>query len=390
MLRVIRTGMLLSVLGAAATVSALPTCPDEIEVILGLDVDIDALTKRPGSRRLTGYLEDLSVAIEKEKDPEKLIDSLVANDVRGTAFRLEEITDFYKDRSDDIAKLHVRFKRLEDTMGVLDGYASAVKSLEGMKVPATLKRKRDTMIAYMKGRYDTERATFAKFLVREGWLAPDADGIGPMIQRALKTIEDESWQKPRKDRKHVAEALMTHLERMETKPYNMTVLQGPIGIHELRRDLRRIIIQAQATDGLILLKADKHPEKLDPRLQKALADYASPESRKYVTFKENPLQKNPIHLSESSMFWVSDMVSRLGKVKDLGEAEDSIIEALIQTGLAKNATDARRQAEPFAERLKDFDPKNPSVVKRAGQLYREIRQVPGLEQMIKEIKKAID
>ena len=112
------------------------------------------------------------------------------------------------------------------------------------------------------------------------------------------------------------------------------------GLHEMRRKLRWLLIDINLMRGRI----DTRPEKIPARLLPLLVGevQALP---KYLQIVRDPGIKSPVYISEAQFRVLSNLVERLGRVKDNGELLTNVSGALYQAGKAGiSRAQARQQA----------------------------------------------
>lgn len=122
-------------------------------------------------------------------------------------------------------------KALEDALGQLDVFM-------------TLRRPKDA-----------EKAARAlmKMLDEDDWL--DRNGRSPLLQDLQARLYNLKWLPPQEDRKFLLMKLVDQAESVRSTEYDMKRLGD--GLHELRRELRWVVIDSQNTDGLVFSSAAK-------------------------------------------------------------------------------------------------------------------------------------
>lgn len=122
-------------------------------------------------------------------------------------------------------------KALEDALGQLDVFM-------------TLRRPKDA-----------ERAARAlmKMLDEDDWL--DRNGRSPLLQDLQARLYNLKWLSPQEDRKFILTKLIDQAESVRGTDYDMKRLGD--GLHELRRELRWLVIDSQNTGGLVFSSAAK-------------------------------------------------------------------------------------------------------------------------------------
>lgn len=362
-------------------------CGPNFAKVLG--TDSKSLRKQAGPRRFTQHLERLAETIESEKDAERLIDAFMRDDLRASAFKAEELGRVYRGESKEMEKFFLKFKGFEDALGKVDEAAADLKFLESLKPTAKQRYLHGQLTTYARGRLKAKREAFGQFLVREGWTDAKEGGMGDALERAVKWLKESDWERTSKDRKIFLRAMDEHLKMLGSNPYDMNVLQGKTGIHQLRRDIRKFLIQAQAADGLVLVRPDKDVSKLPARTQELLKAFSTPEARKYVTFPPNEREKNPAQLRESNVVWTSEMVKRIGDVKEYGEAEEALVAAVLDAKITADPHTAHELVQPFLVQHPKYDPKQPDIHERARRLFEEFKAMQIVEGLRKDLKKAL-
>jgi hypothetical protein len=286
---------------------------------------VDGPVERPFERVLV-HAAKIDAVLRSESDPDKLVDVVMAKDLRRQVFLLEGIAKLYSGIHGKPAEaVHVGVKTLEDHIGHFSMTRSNFETAK--KVGANPKA-----VALLEADMKASRAALKELLQNE-WM-PDAKGRISGLRDAVEDWGEARWGNVAKDREQVTEELARRLSKIESTPYDMNLLED--GIHELRRDLRWFPIYAESLNGLVQLD-DTNPIA-------AYKDMASAPiaSTKYVQLPAADRETSPVNVSKSVYCALMQLTLDLGGLKDSGEPIHFIRDAYVRAGLgdAAKAQDA--------------------------------------------------
>ncbi|HVH44769.1 MAG TPA: hypothetical protein VM925_20590 [Labilithrix sp.] len=254
--------------------------------------------------RFAPYLKTLKTTLEAEETVEKIAERLLASG-RPATFSLQALCRVYGKADPQFNVIRDDFKRLEDGIGAYakwdDLYQAAVS---GGKDAATVER--------LKGQRDEALTRFTKLLTEQQWRTEAG------APTRLKTIEDFlngfAWQTRAEDRKTVLAHLIDELEDLKSTTYDMKVLEHGDGVHELRRDLRWVLIEQLGLNGMIVVK--------DANDACPIAAYSALTSAsRYTSLRATAVEPDPCRVSLCVVGAAAKAVDEIGNVKDQAETE---------------------------------------------------------------------
>lgn len=302
-------------------------------------------------------------------DVGKVVDGMIDKDIRRQVFLLEGGLKFYKKAYPELEPQLVKVKALEDVLGHVKGTSTMLALAKDKGAPKAV-------IDVLQHHADDAR-TRLETLVKQEWM-PDESGQVPAIADLLNTFESVDWMSYKDDKSFVRKEFSRRLKKMGAVPYKMDELQGDVGVHELRRNLRWVPIYAEALDGLVQHDADNNPVKAyEPLLKEDIS------SSKYMNLPEADFEKKPVTVSKSLYAANMTLVGAFGALKDRGEEIEEIALAYKEAGLAPDY----ESAEHMALDLLGLDASEPATLRQeAGKLYQELSDNDLFKAMRKDYK----
>lgn len=298
---------------------------------------------RPRERVLT-WTAILDERLRGVDTPSALVERILEKDLRRQLFLLEGILKLYRKDHDALTPHRDEVKALEDAIGDVTGLRAQIAALKDASgVPPEAK----AWLAEQLG--DAEEALVV--LVRERWF-PDADGKVPAVKDLVGTLDKLYFGTARDDMSFLADELRDELKEIRDTRYDMADLQGDVGMHELRRDLRWFPIYVEALDGLVQLSAEQNPVE---RYRKLLDDDLS--RSRFVKLPPPDLDKKTMTVSLSLYTAVMEQVLGLGALKDEREEIEGLAHALTGVGKAPTLQEAEALASQMLGRSPDADAK---------------------------------
>ncbi|MEO5581297.1 MAG: hypothetical protein ABIR66_01285 [Saprospiraceae bacterium] len=231
---------------------------------------------------------------------------LYQHDLRTPLFMLEGLSRIYGNikPSKKMKKLNERFKSLEDSVGVLDYYASFEKEFSenknvGLKVNVFLQSKADQSLQ-----------TLNTILKDGNWL----NGI--RINKIRKSLKSYPWiENEKKEMIALKQSYQKEIKAIKSfaSKTKFSFKNVEADLHEMRRRVRWLSIYPQALGGAIKLR-EMNSVKV------VLKKYITPEvmNSPYNLLPEMPLLKEHILLDKNVFLSLSWIISALGKLKDQG------------------------------------------------------------------------
>ena len=289
--------------------------------------------------RFTPYLNTLKSTLESGKPTDEIAKRLLDSG-RPAAFSLQALCRVYGDADPKFKEMRDDFKGLEDGIGAYDKwYTIYQQALSENKDAATLAR--------LKQQSDDALAEFTKLLTDRQWLTT---GGAPTRLSTIETfLNGFAWGTRADDRKRVLKPMIKELKDIKETTYDMKILEVGNGIHELRRDIRWVLIEQLALNGMITTKDDC-----------PIPAYASiPNDNRYGALHASPSEPNPCQVSGCLVFAAAKTVSDLGDLKDQAEVEVNI---------ANGADVVPERLQPAAKAIYDGIVQNDLVGKYQEQL----------------------
>jgi len=304
--------------------------------------------------------------------PAVLADQLLKNDVRLQVFYLEGILKLYRKRFPGAADAqYQKVKALEDALGQASGARSVLMMAEKHDgLPAAA-------LTWLRDEVKRNDKALADLLGAQ-W-TPDAKGCLPALDGVLSFLKETPWDGYQEDRKYLQKELGRRLKKFSKVDFDMNLLQGDTGVHELRRQLRWLPIYAVALDGLVALDGTRNPVS---EYESLLQNRDLVES-KYSKLPASDRESDPLLFSHSLYLRNSQLIGELGGLKDEGEEIEGVAFALEGAHLAHDPAEAVAKAKNIMGLPQNADN---NVFARSGEILDEMNRVDYIKAMRNEIK----
>lgn len=249
-----------------------------------------------------------NLKLRPDESQRSQISRMIKGDVRRSVFQLEGLARIFKDAAPlSFEKMKTRLKDLEDALGELD------ERIDYLKFAMSLNADEDA-IKSLKARVKDSRVKLAK-LVSE-WTRRRKDK-GSRFNRLVTRVKDSNEVTPEENRRLILKALVKHIQKIEELPFDTYELQK--GTHEMRRQLRWILIYMQAAGGLFTLDDGEAGLSADiiTRFGSLVRDPIADKPINQLPLV--PEIENPIHIHRILYLAISKAVSELGEIKTFGE-----------------------------------------------------------------------
>lgn len=258
-------------------------------------------------------------------DAEK-IEYFLSSDARVIFFRLQSLSRIY-DKEYDVFFSDYKdfFKKFEDLFGKVDLYSSLTA------VATRLKEK--TLITHFNELKQEASKNLLLALEQEGFTSNPEKKIAE-LKKSIASFDD--WKKPLKDKKIHIKRLISESERLikDIKDRKFSEDDIELGLHELRRRVRWLVIHVQTLNGLTQYQTQaKLPSKTESWFEEMLS--RSPKLL-YTSFLKmrDPDIADPIIIPQKLHAMLSTIVSNIGTEKDKAETQIFILEALKHQNLS--------------------------------------------------------
>lgn len=253
--------------------------------------------------RFAPYLKTLRSTLESGQSVDQIAQTLLSSG-RPASFSLQALCRLYEKEDDQFKAMRDDFKGLEDGIGQYDKWESIYQTAQSQgKDKATLDR--------LKAQADSALTTFSQMLTSKGWISKEGPSLAAKHEETLKKF---AWKATSEDRKIVLKHLSKELDDLATTKYDMKILEVGDGVHELRRDLRWILIEQLSLNGMIVLKNSC-----------AAPGYSAlPLNDRYTALRSSPLEPSPCEVDGCLVAAAAKAVNDIGDLKDQAEQEVNI------------------------------------------------------------------
>jgi hypothetical protein len=256
--------------------------------------------------RFAPYLKTLRSALESGQPTDQIAQTLLSSG-RPASFSLQALCRLYEKEDDKFKDLRDDFKGLEDGIGGFDKW-------NGIYQTAVSQNKDAATLARLKAQSDTALATFSQLLSSKGWISTDA-ATPSLAAKHEAWLKSYAWKPRAEDRAVVLKHLSKELDDLATTQYDMKILEVGNGIHELRRDLRWVLIEQLGLNGMVTLNPGTC----------AIPAYAQlPVTDRYTALRSSALEPSPCQIDACVVAAAAKTVNDLGALKDQAEEEVNI------------------------------------------------------------------
>lgn len=281
----------------------------------------------PQAERIIKQIDAIAQILDTDQPLETYLTQDVALKIRGNSFNLEELFRAYeKQHPKKLAGTQALMKGLEDTVGRFVDGSEHVRLGEKMGLPKEA-------MDYLKEERARVQKELMKFIRN-----PEAPWVGKnnMLNRIKESTLSVNWEGENEDRLFLVDHMKGMFENIKNGEYDLNVTQGENGLHQLRRDLRKMVILQLALnyDGKLVTTNVSVPE----------FDYLTKDEvftkSKYGYLPVSEPRKSPILIPYPLYLAGARQVQDIGLAKDVLEArEDWVRHALVNGGVIKQAKD---------------------------------------------------
>ncbi|MDX2172504.1 MAG: hypothetical protein SFY56_05245 [Bacteroidota bacterium] len=248
------------------------------------------------------YSNQLLLLFQKAKTSKNPALYLYSKNARTPLFMVESLTRILLELSanPNFEKWHKVFKKLEDSIGEIDYYDAALKNfssnklIEKKSLEYLLKKKNKLVDKFNKKLIEKEfyLPVFNQALLANELNLNDKLIVGEIKKHIVSQIENIS---------EFFSQFHDSFDNMELQ------------VHELRRKLRWISIYAQSLNGIIVLKSIKEKYEWEK-------EFVTPAEKKslYNNLTVAKNLNNYIYFNNKAFYALSNIIRRLGEIKDVG------------------------------------------------------------------------
>ncbi len=251
-------------------------------------------------KRLGAAAASLQRLLELEDNAPALLDRMLELDGRFETFKLEAALKLYGQVYKGLEKPLAQAKTLEDRLGEYKVAEDLVEAAERYDLPADAIDRLQK--AKLKQRAETETEL-------ERWLPEDG-----ALQSILKKADKVDWKKGDRDRKALAQTFAKHIKRIEKRDYQFE--DDLEAVHDLRKDLRWIVLYSLGAEGLITLSG-KEGEPPAPA-----------GAEKYAALPAAHERKRAVRIPRELHMRLLEGITALGQIKDALELRDALADAM--------------------------------------------------------------
>ena len=260
--------------------------------------------------RFATPMKNLKTVLEGPGTDAEIANTLLASG-RSSAFSLQAICRVYSKLDPKFKEMRDDFKGLEDGIGNYDKWNGIYeRGVSDNKDAATLAR--------LKKQRDDALTSFVSLLTAKQWRT---DGNTPTRMAQHEAfLKGFKWLSQKEDRKLVLEQLSDEMKDLKKTQYDMKILEVGDGVHELRRDMRWVLIEQLGMNGMIVLKDGADGGDVCP----IPAYSALPAGDRYTQLRSTAVEPNPCQINLCLVAAAAKAVSDLDAVKTEAELQVNV------------------------------------------------------------------
>ncbi len=268
----------------------------------------DAVSAREAPlARFNYFINNLKGTIENAATVEDAANALLASG-RPVSFSLQSLCRIYGSESDEFGNIRDDFKGLEDGIGQYDKWNGIYQEAVSEKADAAT-------LARLKKTRDDALVTFTKMLTSKGWRTEG--GKKTRMTEIEEFLQKFPWQSRKGDREVIFKRLSKELGDIAETTYDMKKLEYGDGVHELRRDIRWVLMEQTTLNGVVILK-DRGTKCPIPAYADILNDQDAASTR-YAQLSSSALEPYACKLSPCVVIAAAKAVDDIGEIKDAAE-----------------------------------------------------------------------
>ena len=273
--------------------------------------DSDADDDRPRQLyRFDPWIKTVHASLEGKPGAtaEQIATAIVDGPTRVSAYNLQGLARLYEKEDKMFADMRDDFKKMEDAIGLWDKWNNVLtKANTTHAAPDVVKK--------LQAKRDLAAKAIVAFLKKEKWFR--ADGGETELAKIERQLADYKWKKYKKDRAMVLGKFDDELKEIKATKYQFKHLEQGNGLHELRRDIKWVVIEMRVLNGLVVF--DDAPTSCP------ISDYADLINQPIATSKYSQLppsttEKNVCKIDQCLFLGLVDLVEGIGLIKDDVEA----------------------------------------------------------------------
>ncbi len=276
-------------------------------------------------------IEEFFKANQNSSDSEKIV-LIAKQDLRASFFRMEVIARIMSDEGGKyLQDQGARFKAMEDLIGKVDLSYSLVKISKKLEEPR--------LVDYFQAQQEQNSKNLVNKFKAEGFWN-DSTVTATSLRKDLS--KKVAWKEGKSERKYLikhASDYLQYLHKMvKENSFNNSDIEK--GLHELRRRLRWVMIEAISLNGAIQFSAETNVSpSIEDWFQSMNTKNPDIMKSKYLV-AVTPEVRNPIIIPQLKTAIISELIGNIGDLKDISEMQIYTAEALAEL----NASAADKKA----------------------------------------------
>jgi len=286
--------------------------------------------------RFEVWLPSFDKTLEGAKTEDDAAKAFVNGSARIAAYHMQALGRMYQDQDSWFKDtLCAEFEEVENAIGEYDKWDNILKSGPEIK-PADQPRMAGFCALNPASSLSPDSRTkitnncqevvvsVKTLLKKQDWFG-SAKNHTDKIRKKLSKID---WKSAKKDRDQVLSHISDELKKMKNNKYEFKTLEKGLGLHEFRRDMKWILLEMKALNGLVL----KDPKATCPvNAFMNVKDFFTPNLPngaanprvKYDNLKPSEEETDPCYVTECLYLELVKSVDDFGTLKNSAEFQDN-------------------------------------------------------------------
>jgi hypothetical protein len=237
---------------------------------------------------------------------------IVEGPARIAAYNLQALGRIYESENKIFEDVRKDFKELEDAIGTYDKWANVILAAKARNSNQDTLRRLETQLA-------SAQVSIKNLLKEKSWIPTGRQES--KLNKIRKKLESYDWPKEKVDRQKRIEFISEEIEVLKKRKYKFETLEEGNGIHELRRDIKWIVIELRVLNGLFVFKSA--PNQCAVNAYKDLVNLPIAKS-KYSALPGSQREQSTCEIDQCLFLGLVSLVEEIGLEKDAAEADLNI------------------------------------------------------------------
>jgi hypothetical protein len=225
-------------------------------LIMSLLTAFNRAQAAPLKPKFEGSLDKIQAELQRYVNMEIDVTALSQGNLRQVLFSIQTMAALYSSKYPSLENVRVMTKSLEDGIG---NFRKTIEQLQyAVDNPQPQDPDYPTELRHLQERVDSGRSVLIAQLQNQGWTDI---GHGKMLE-LHNEINSIGWDTDLKEQNDTYTLLANQLTTIDQTPWDMTVLEGGVGVHDLRKQIRWYKLEFEALADLVGTDATSCPAEI--------------------------------------------------------------------------------------------------------------------------------